>query len=294
VNGDDRVNEDATARRQQLGRLLRRAREAARLTQVEVAKRLGSGQAKINKIETTLVSINPSELEILLELYQVPPDDAAELRKLAALDQQAGPTRTKFSTTMAAFNTLSELEPEAREIQCWHSERIPGPLQSEMYILKQHEHLLLTDQYAVTRVLRERTARTKLFTVPNPPRYRVILSESSFLRMPGGRTTHMVVDQSEHLLRLMDAYEQLELQILRFDADIPYVDSDFHLLLFDNPQHCDFVYIEYPGGSRKFKSPNERTECREHWATLSAAALDRAESREFLNGLAGRDESSAP
>jgi transcriptional regulator with XRE-family HTH domain len=292
VNGDDRVNEDATARRRQLGRLLRRARETAGYTQTAVAERLGCGQAKVNKIETTLVEIDLPELEKLLELYRMPTDEAAELRKLAELDQQEGPARTKYSNSMTAFGVLSELEPEASEIRCWHSERIPGPLQSEMYILKQHEPLL-TDHNAVTRVLRERTARAKLFTAPDPPRYRVILSESSFHRMPGGRTTQMVVDQTEHLLMLVDKHERLELRILTFEADIPYVDSDFQLLLFDGPQRCDFVYIEYPGGARKYKSPSELSECHEHWVALCAAALDPATSREFLNGLVGRGEPSA-
>jgi hypothetical protein len=257
-----------------------------------VARKLDCGQAKINKLETKLVRIDPPELELLLELYALPESAAAELRQLAELDKKDGPTRTKFANSMEAFGELSELEPEACEIRCWHSERIPGPLQSEMYLLKQHEQLL-TDNDAVTDILRERTARTKVFTVPNPPRYRVILSESSFHRMPGGRTTQMVVDQVEHLLGLLDRYEQLELRVLTFDAHILYVDSDFQHLMFDNGRHCEFAYIEYPGGSRKCKTPYELRKCQEHWAELEAAALSSADSREFLNGLAGRDESSA-
>jgi transcriptional regulator with XRE-family HTH domain len=282
VNGDDRVNEDATARRRQLGRLLRRARDAAGLTQTAVARRLNCGQAKVNKMETKLVRIDLPELETLLDLYDPPPELAAELRKLAALDQQESLARTKHS--MTAFSELGELEPEASEIWCWHSERIPGPLQSELYILKQHESLVANDQSAVTRILRERTARTRLFTVPNPPRYRVVLSESSFHRLPGGRTTQMVVDQSEHLIRLTETYRQLELRILTFEANLPYVDSDFQLLLFNDTKH-DFVYIEYPGGSRKYRNANEVNECREHWAALNAAALAPAASREFLEEL---------
>lgn len=293
VNGNDRVNEDATARRQQLGRLLRRAREAVqpKLTQEAVAKNLGCRQAKINKIETTLVGIEPSELETLIELYRVPADEADELRRLAELDQQNGPARTKYSNSMAGFGKLTEVEPEASEIRCWHSERLPGPLQSEMYILKLHEPTL-TNPNEVTRVLRERTARTKVFTVPDPPLYRVILSESSLHRMPGGRTTQMVVDQAEHLLKLMNRYQRLELRILTFDAGILYVDSDFQHLMFDRPGYCEFIYIEYPGGARKYTTPYELAKCREHWDALSAAALDVADSRKFLNDLTRTDESS--
>jgi transcriptional regulator with XRE-family HTH domain len=294
VNGGKRVNEDATARRRQLGRLLRRAREAAGLTQMAVAEKLDCGQAKIAKIEKTLVGISMEELDKLIELYQVPSDGAAELRELAELDQREGPARTKHSNSMSAFGELTELEPEASEIRCWHSERIPGPLQSQMYNLGLYKSLLDDKKVDTTRVLREWTARSEIFSGPNPPRYRAILSESSFLRMPGGRNPQMVVDQSGYLLTLMDTYPHLEVQILTFDADLPYVDSDFQHLMFPDGQHCEFVYIEYPGGSRKCKNQAELTECRDHWEALSAAALPLAESREFLNRLAGRVESSAP
>jgi transcriptional regulator with XRE-family HTH domain len=287
VNGDYRVNDDAAARRTQLGRRLRRAREAVqpRLTQKAVAERLGCGQAKINKIETTLVRIDSPDLEKLIELYKVAPDEAAELRTLAELDQLGGLARTKYADTMAAFGMLSEVEPEAREIRCWHSERIPGPLQSEMYVLKQHG-LTLADSSAITHVLREWKARTKVFTLPNPPSYDVIFSESSLHRMPGGRTPEIVVDQVDHLLGLMAAHSQLDLRILTFDADIRFADTDFQHLMFDGDSpHCEFVYIEYPGGSRKCKAAHELEKCREYWADLSAAALDPAASREFLKGL---------
>lgn len=258
-----------------------------------MAKKLNCGQAKIHKIEATLVGIEPADLETLIELYGVSPEEATTLRTLAELDRRQGPARTKHSTSMKAFGELSEVEPEAREIRCWHSERIPGPLQSELYILKQHESLLANNPAEVTRVLRERTARAGVFTVPSPPRYRVVLSESSLHRMPGGRTPQMVVDQTEHLLKLMDRHEQLELQVLPFEAAIAWVDTDFQHLMFDDPGQCEFAYIEYPGGSRKCKSSYELDKCREHWAELTTAALDQAKSREFLSGLARRDEPSA-
>jgi transcriptional regulator with XRE-family HTH domain len=281
VREKPRIVEDATTRRQHLGRLLRRARKAAGLTQAAVATRLGCGQAKINKIETTLASIDLPTLEKLIELYAAPADEADELRRLAELDQRGGPARTKYSNTMAAFALLTEVEPEAHEILCWHSERLPRPLQSEMYILKQHGSLL-TDDHGVTRVLRERAARTKVFTVPNPPRYRVILSESSLHRMPGGRSPQLVVDQIQHLQTLIAEHERLQVQILTFDADIPYVDSDFQLLRFAGPTQEDFAYIEYPDGGRTVRGASTLRNYIDHWNTLHEAALSLADSVTFL------------
>lgn len=283
LHAGPQTTQDAITRRQRLGRLLRRARTEAGLTQSAVARTLGCGQAKITKIETTLAFVGLSDLEKLFELYQLPENERTELRALAH-DPQDGPARMRPSS-MAAFGDLTELEPEAREIRCWHSERIPGPLQSETYCLRLHEGRL-TDHAAVNRVLRAWAARSVVFTVPHPPRYRVILSESSLHRMPGGRNPEMVVDQVEHLLSLVDRYDQLELHILTFDADVPFVDSDFEVLSFTREGHTDFAYIEYPGGSRKIRGAHELQSCVEHWNTLHDAALSSADSAAFLRQFA--------
>jgi transcriptional regulator with XRE-family HTH domain len=279
VNGDYRVIEDATARRQLLGRTLRRLRSDVGLTQAEVAQRLGCGQAKINKMERTLSGISPEELNTLIELYRVAPDKEAELRRLVAQDRKNGPQRT----SMSAFTVLTDLELEAAEIRCWHSERIPGPLKSERYALKQWGMALTKNK--VTEVLRRQATRMRVLTMPDPPRYRAILSESSLYRMPGGRTPDMVTDQASHLLRLMTEYEQLELRILPFTADIPFVDNDFQLLMFDKTELSDFAYIECPGGSRKCERKRELDKFHAHWAALNSAALDITETKLFLTGL---------
>jgi transcriptional regulator with XRE-family HTH domain len=277
-----RVNDDAIARRRRLGRLLRQARKDATLTQSAVAARLGCGQAKINKIERTLVAVSPGELDTLTDLYGLSAEQARELRELAELDQRDGPPRTKYSTAWSAYAELSDHEPEAHEILCWHSERIPTPLQSEPYRLRLHQARTSGD---AVRVLSQLRARTQIFTMPEPPRYRVVLSESSLHRMPGGRSTGLVRDQAEHLLGLTEQFKQIELRILTFDADIPFVDSDFEILRFENAGTEDFTYIECPGGSRKFKTNEELKKFQEHWDLLNAAALDREHSRIFLRGL---------
>jgi transcriptional regulator with XRE-family HTH domain len=287
VNGDNRVNDHAEARRRQLGRALRQARMAAGLTQAVVATSLGCTQGKINKMETTLVSVSSQDLERLIDVYKVSTEKAAELREMAALDQREGPFRTKDSAATAAFTQLSDLEPDAAEILCWHSERIPGPLQSEQYMLAQHQPILDNDQ--VVRVLRQRKARARIFGAEHGPRYRTVLSESALYRMRGSRSKRIQEDQVAHLLWLVDNYQSLELQILPFNADIPFVNTDFQFLRFAASHLKDFTYIEFPGGSRKFSTADELIAFGAHWDQLSAAALSRDESREFLSGLAKMD-----
>jgi transcriptional regulator with XRE-family HTH domain len=273
------VTEDATARRQLLGRTLRQLRTEAGFTQTAVARRLDCGQAKINKIERTLVSISLPDLDKLIDVYGVPETKAAELRALATQDHQNGPART----TMSAFTELSDRELEAAEIYCWHSERIPLPLQAETYTIRQWGPNVTNHQ--VLEVLRARAARMQVLSKPDPPWYRVVLSESSLHRMPGGRTADMVDDQARHLLELMAEHKRLEVRILPFEADVPYVDSDFQLLLSEDQTFSNFAYLEYPGGSLVRRKACELAEFQAHWAALNTAALDLAETREFLGQL---------
>jgi transcriptional regulator with XRE-family HTH domain len=273
------VVNDATSRRQ-LGRELRKARTEAKLTQSAIAAILGCGQGKINKIETTLVAVSRAELELMLKAYQLPEDKADDLRRLAVHDRIR--RRRNSVLTSPAFEELSDRESDATEVLCWHSERIPGPLQSEHYMFQQFNTNAGT--YDVVQLARRRLARTRVFTVENPPHYQVILSESSLYRMPGGRSPELVVDQAEHLLTCMKSYARLTLRILTFDAPVPYVDSDFVVLRFNDED--DFAYLEYPGGARILTKPKELAHFEEHWRELRDAALSTEDSMQFLDQLA--------
>jgi hypothetical protein len=163
-----------------------------------------------------------------------------------------------------------------------HSERIPRPLQSEAYLLRQYQ----TDLNAldVTNIVRQWKARTRIFTMDDPPHYRAILSESSLRRMPGGRLD-LIFDQAEHLLDLMRRYDRLTLRIVTFDADIPFFDTDFVVLRFDGDER-DFAYIEGPAGARNFRAAGDVATFVETWEQLRDAALSRDETMRFLDDVA--------
>jgi transcriptional regulator with XRE-family HTH domain len=269
--------DEATLRRR-LGRELRKAREAAKLTQRGVGVVLNCGQAKVNKIENTLVEIDPVELDTMLKVYQVPADKADDLRALAVEGRRR---RVTPLPTSPEFAHLSDLELNAAELLSLHSERIPGPLQSELYMLRQFQAYAVTAQDLV-ELMERRQARTQIFTVERPPRYRVVLSESSLLRMPGGRQPDLEVDQIEHLLNLINDHDRLELYLLPFTAKCTFVSSDFVVARFDG-EHPDFAYLEYPGGASLVKPRKNLAALVQHWNELHEAALNRDDSIKFLH-----------
>lgn len=274
--------DEATLRRQ-LGRELRKAREAAKLTQRGVGVVLGCGQAKINKIENTLVEIDPAEFDTMLTIYQLPAGKADDLRALAA---EARRSRRRFTPLPMSpeFAHLTDLELNATELLSLHSERIPGPLQSELYMLRQFQSHAPTTQ-DVVELMERRQARTQIFTTENPPRYRVILSESSLLRMPGGRQPDLEVDQIEHLLNLINSHARLELHLLPFTAKTTFVGTDFVIAQFDG-EVADFAYLEHPGGASLVKPRKNLETLAKHWNELHESALNRDDSIKFLLQLA--------
>jgi transcriptional regulator with XRE-family HTH domain len=250
------------------------------LTQASVAKILDRSQGQVHKIEKGSAMISPEGLAKLTERFEIPPDVASELRELlaAAKDDQNNAAELP---DWSAFQELIRHEAAASKILCWHSERIPGPLQCEPYIIQ-----VMTEVYGdvdTTEVIKLRKARSELLTKPDMPDYHVILSESSVLRTIAGRE-HILTDQVEHLLTLVNTYERLSLQILPLRADLLFVDSDFELLRFDD-RKGDFAYVEYPGGARRVRDRKDLKKIDDHWTRLHTAALSRVDSKTFLENL---------
>jgi transcriptional regulator with XRE-family HTH domain len=269
----------ASARRGKLGAALRDARLAAGMTQARAAAELGCRQGKINKIETTHCAISPKDLHRLIEIYSPADELAARIRVLSVHDGPGVPAGTRLNPS---FLRLLELEPSATEILSLHSERMPGLLQSEYYTLTQFARA--EDPTDVPTLLYDRQERARLFTIDDPPCYHVILSESSLHRLPGGRAPGLVIDQAQYLLTLGEAHERVSIQILTFDADIPFLDADFTVLRFEDSRQ-DLAYVEYATAGRIFRATKAVADRVAYWNLLHRAALGIEETRKFLEDL---------
>jgi transcriptional regulator with XRE-family HTH domain len=263
------VTDEAIRRRQALGRALRAAREAAEMTQQQAAAALGCKQPKINKIESTQVAITEKDLGMLLVIYRVSDVEGTRIRRLRAA---AAPGASASSASNNAYLQMLELEPEADEILSLHGEGMPSLLQSQHYKLTQYQcagnpldHTILIASHEERMAIFRPGSRLR--------RYRMVLSESSLRRMPGGHNPGLVIDQAQHLLRMSEEFAQLSIRVATFAARIPYFPSDF-------------VYLESGAGhGQKFAGATTVAAQEDCWRMVHEAALSVDDTRKYLNNL---------
>ena len=275
------MTDEAIRRRQALGRALRAAREAAEMTQQQAASALGCKQPKINKIENTQVAITEKDLGMLLVIYRVSDVEGIRIRRLRAA---AAPGASASSASNNAYLQMLELEPEAEEILSLHGEGMPSLVQSQHYKLTQYQcagnpldHTILIASHEERMAIFRPGSRLR--------RYRMVLSESSLLRMPGGHNPELVIDQAQHLLRMSEEFAQLSIQVATFAARLPYFPSDLTILRFAG-RHKDFVYLESGAGhGQKFAGVNTVAAQEDCWRMVHEAALSVDDTKKYLNNL---------
>lgn len=252
------------------------------MTQTQVAEVLGCTQGKVNKIESGVVGVKLGDVRTMLETFGVDGDESETLMNLArAAAGQRGAWSGYRAVVPHWFRTFTDLEPAAAEIMTWHGERIPGPLQSEHYMLKQFTEFGATD---VTAMVRNRLDRKAVFDQRQPPYYRFIISESALRRAPGGYAPAVMLDQVEHLIEL-ERKARVYVHVLPFAARLAAVPNDFTIMRFPDRTR-DFVYIEHSAGGLYLDDIKDFQLFVDSWDRLRGAALERQETRQFLTELA--------
>ena len=116
-----------SVRERRLAAELRRARQAAQLNGREVAGATGWSTSKISRIENGRIGIGRDDLDRLLELYDVPPDAAAQLRRLAPDGRAHGWWEAYADSLSTGYATLLRLESGSIALRAYCA-LIPHPL----------------------------------------------------------------------------------------------------------------------------------------------------------------------
>ncbi|WP_305784725.1 helix-turn-helix domain-containing protein [Symbioplanes lichenis] len=262
---------DPMVQRRRLRVELRKAREAARLSQKDVAPEMDWSLSKLIRIETGAVAISINDLRVLLQLYGI--TDQARIDTLVGMARAARepawwfPYRDRLSTE---FATMLSYESAASIIRNFQPLLMPGLLQTEEYARATLAEMvpplapdptLLGQLDNLVELRLERQERLSSRT--DPPKLFFALDEAVLYRWVGGpdvmrrqlerlkdaltetRTTLWIVPFSEGLYqRMRGAYMLLELPTTEENEDVLYIE-DFRgeFLIKDDLQETA-VYLE--------------------------------------------------
>lgn len=271
-----------TTARRLFGVKLRAARDRRGLKQTQVAKKADCTQATITRYEGSLEPINLKVFERIAAVLRLGSAETHELAGLAV--HSAGKSAWSGERRAVAewLRIVYDTECDARRILNWYSERLPGPLQSEHFMLALYDLEGATD---VTPQIAMRQQRRTLFDSTTLREYRCVIGQGFFERMPHQLGRAAAHDQVCHLLEL-GRRPNIFIQVLPFTARIRYLEPDFMVLNFAEPE-IDLAFVEHLVGGENITERDEVDEFIQEWARISAAAWDVYQTRSYLTGLAG-------
>jgi hypothetical protein len=279
--------------RRELAALIKTARleyvvQGRRLSQAGLAALLGCTQSKVQKIETAHVTIGPKDVEHIIEHLGIQSATADRMRQLVALNAVGEPWWGPRAVVPPYARRYLELEQVATEILSWHELRIPGPLQSAQFMLRQ---LNTAGKIDVAPYVRNRESRRKLFHQSQLGRYHCVVAEEALHRAAYGLGWTAVCEQIDYLLAINDPTDPRQLadsrttiSLLPIEATISYLENDFSLLRFTAPAHS-IVYIEHVAGAQYLHSTSAVDKAGAAWRAVKRAALDREATQERLRKL---------
>lgn len=241
------VGSPPTVRRRQLGRELRKLREAAGLKAEQLAHELHCSASRISRIETARIRIAPGTVHEILDVLDIQGAERAQLVRLARVAQEAGWWQEYGDTITYEYSTLIALESEAAELRTFEPTVVPGLLQTEDYARAVTRKTVIDQrpEWTETRV-EVRMARQQVLTRADPVRLWAVLDEGVLRRVVGGPAV-----MRAQLRALFDAGERANVRILV----LPFArgahactTGPFVIIGFPEDADPDVVYVETKAG----------------------------------------------
>lgn len=267
-----------TVSRLQLGRELRRLREAAGVSRERAAAELECSTSKMSKIETGKATIRAAEVRVLLERYGVEDRDAV-LRL-------ARDARRRSSYRVPDWaKTYLGLEAEAAELRIYEPELVPGLLQTSAYasVVIQAANPA-RDPREVERMVAARVERQERLRSEDAPLLWAILNEAVIRRTVGGR--EIMGRQLEYLASLAED-PNITIQVLPFRTGAhPAMGSSFVHLKLADPPDAEMIYLENMASADYHDRPPQVAAYFTAFGMLAAAALSPNETSALIKDAA--------
>ncbi|MFJ6385150.1 helix-turn-helix domain-containing protein [Kitasatospora sp. NPDC092039] len=225
-------------RQRRLGEELRRVRDAAGLSALEIGQALGVKGPNISHTEAGRLGLNLERLSAWLDICNV--TDPAYRAGLIAMSESSGKgwwTEFKHDVIPPALD-LAEVEANATALDTYETLLIPGLLQTKAYSEVIHGYN--------DRKVEFRRQRQGLLTGENAPPLRAVIHEAALHMMYGGPI--VMRDQLTHLIE-MSQLPNVTIQILPFDCTT-YTSTDTPFMLARGSHaRLHTVLLEHPHGS---------------------------------------------
>ena len=272
-----------TVSRWQLGSQLKHAREAAGMTQVQIADVLGCSESKIYKIEAGDVGVNRGDLLVMLDQYKI-----TDGRRETALDlQKQGKQRgwwAKYGAIPNAYAMYVGLESAATEVKNFELAVVPGLLQTEDYARAVMTAAWPDDPKEVQRRVDLRMARQTALTEDPPIKVWGIVDEGVLRRQTGG--PEVMHAQLKHLIELSKR-PTITIQVVPFSEGWhPGTVGSFHILEFPENVHSPVAYIVSQAGDIYLEREDDMRRVTLNFSHLQSAALSASKSRDLIAAIA--------
>lgn len=277
--------QDPTVLRRRLRIELRKARDAARLRQADVARAMDWSPSKLIRIERGDVGISTNDLRALLSHYGVKEKTRVnELLELAKSSRGASFYDQYVDLLKPGFKEYLAYESSASVIRQYDPIRIPGLLQTEEYARALFAGLGDTSSEAGDKGWAVRQHRQEVVHYrDNPPEMQFVLDEAALRRHIGGRPV-----MRRQLERVRDLAEEsyITIQTLPFTRGAhPGMSGNFIVLEFADPDLDDLVHLESIETITVRDDTGRIAHYIDEFEQLQDLSLSKEESVDFLNTL---------
>ena len=267
--------------RRQLAAELRRLRHAAGRTLEDVAEVLGCTAAKISRLETGIVRVQPEDASNLLDVYDVSADRRREFLALLHESHRREWWHSYVDVVPPAAGKFYSLEAAATGVQDYSHGLLPGLLQTEQYaralIGSGDEKSKVVDRRVELRMRRQ-----ELLTTDGAPVCTFLIGESALRTRVGSR--QVMIGQFE---RLLDVGTRSNVTIRIVPSIVhPATGVSFIILHFTPAEHPSVTFIEALTRNIFVEELREVRVYAETFKAVESISLSVEDSRRLLGGPA--------
>ncbi|RJL31272.1 helix-turn-helix domain-containing protein [Bailinhaonella thermotolerans] len=276
-----------TVRARRLRQQLRQLRDRHGLTLEQVVARSGKAfnASTVARYESGDRIPRPADLRVLLDIYQVGDEQREHLMTLAKDARQRGWWWPMRMALKSGFGVYLGLESEAEAVRKYHSQLVPGLLQTEEYtraVIRAIELTLGEEQ--VDERVRVRQVRQRRLVDEKRFHLWVVIDEAVLARRVGG--PEVMREQLHQLLRL-GRHSNITIQVLPFTAGAhASMEGDFSIMQFPDPDDADVVYLEQATSGLALEDPDDVRRYTLMFGQLAGIALSPERSAELIQAKA--------